>query len=112
MATQTTRKYIMNSFDNVYSAGYCSLQTILREMDRKWYTFGTYGWNADVYMLDIDTVIVTGYRPFGKRIPPEFMEYEDRARKIMDDYSIPWDERCAACNDIAKEFFEKIKEAR
>ena len=26
---------------------------------------GVFGWNSDVYVIDQDTVIVTGYRPFG-----------------------------------------------
>ena len=26
---------------------------------------GVYGWNADVFILDMDTVVVAGYRPFG-----------------------------------------------
>lgn len=65
MKTQITKRAIMNSFKNVISAGYCDLQSALTWREPNFYTKGIYGWNADVYVIDDETVIVTGYRPFG-----------------------------------------------
>lgn len=64
-----TRKYLCNNFTNIISVPYCDLQDLLRYESPLWYTSGLYGWNADVYLIDIDTIIVTGYRPFGNVHP-------------------------------------------
>lgn len=64
-----TRKYLRNNFTNIISVPYCALQDLLRYESPLWYTSGIYGWNADVYLVDIDTCIVTGYRPFGNVQP-------------------------------------------
>lgn len=60
-----TRKYVCGSFTNIISVPYCALQDLLKYEFPSWFTSGIYGWNADVYMFDFDTCIVTGYRPFG-----------------------------------------------
>ena len=65
MKTQTTKKAIMSTYRNVIKVGYCGLQYALKWREPNFYTAGAYGWNSDVYFIDSDTVIVTGYRPFG-----------------------------------------------
>ena len=55
----------MNSYRNVIKVCYCDMQDALKWCEPNFYTAGVYGWNADVYVIDRDTVIVTGYRPFG-----------------------------------------------
>lgn len=51
--------------ENVIKVGFCDMQDALKWREPNFYTVGVYGWNADVYVIDYDTVIVTGYRPFG-----------------------------------------------
>ena len=65
MKTQITKKAIMSAYRNVIKVGYCGLQKALKWREPNFYTAGVHGWNADVYVIDCDTVIVTGYRPFG-----------------------------------------------
>ena len=65
MKTRITKKAIMNTYPNVIKVGYCDLQDALKWREPNFYTAGVFGWNADVYVIDCDTVIVTGYRPFG-----------------------------------------------
>ena len=65
MKKQTTKKAIMNAYRNVIKVGYCDMQDALKWREPNFYTAGVYGWNSDVYVIDCDTVIVTGYRPFG-----------------------------------------------
>lgn len=65
MKTQITKKAIMGAFDNVIRVGYYDMHSALRYSEPNFYTWGIYGWNADVYVIDTNTVIVTGYRPFG-----------------------------------------------
>lgn len=65
MKTRITKKAIMSAYRNVIKVGYCDLQDALKWREPNFYTAGVYGWNSDVYVIDYDTVIVTGYRPFG-----------------------------------------------
>lgn len=64
-----TRKYVCSSFTNIICIPYCRLQDLLRYESPHFFTSGIYGWNADVYMIDFDTCIVTGNRPFGNIRP-------------------------------------------
>lgn len=64
-----TRKYVCSSFTTIISVPYCALQDLLKYESPAWFTSGIYGWNADVYMIDFNTCIVTGYRPFGNIRP-------------------------------------------
>ena len=66
MKYRTTKREIMNNYDNVISCSYCGLQRLLSCANPESYTCGVYGWNADIYKVDCNTVIVTGYRPFGR----------------------------------------------
>ena len=75
MKTKITKKAIMNAYRNVIKVSYCDMQYALRWREPNFYTAGVYGWNADVYVIDCDTVIVTGYRPFGNMELP---------RKVID----------------------------
>jgi hypothetical protein len=75
MKTQTTKRAIMNAYRNVIRVGYCDLQDALKWREPNFYTAGVYGWNSDVYVIDADTVIVTGYRPFGNmQLPWEVID--------------------------------------
>lgn len=65
MKTKITKKAIMSAYHNVIKVGYCDMQDALKWREPNFYTAGLYGWNSDVYVIDYDTVIVTGYRPFG-----------------------------------------------
>ena len=65
MKTKITKKAIMSAYRNVIKVGYCDMQDALKCREPNFYTAGVFGWNADVYVIDYDTVIVTGYRPFG-----------------------------------------------
>jgi hypothetical protein len=69
MKVRLTRKEVLRQYNNVISVGYCDLQFMLKYRDAKFYTVGIHGWNADVYEIDHDTAIVTGYRPFGNIRP-------------------------------------------
>ena len=82
---KTTKTKIMNEYKNVIQVGYCELQNLLRLKVRKNFTSGVYGWNADIFQVDYNTVIVTGYRPFGNVRPNYDLteKYENEAKKII-----------------------------
>lgn len=60
---KTTAKAIKNAYFNIITVGYCDLQYLLAYFQPAYYTAGVYGWNCDVYIIDSNTVIATGYRP-------------------------------------------------
>lgn len=87
MKYQTTKKQIMNGYTNVIKVPYCALQTLLKHNEPIAYTTSkTYGWQADVYEINQNTVIVTGYAPFGNIVPDHdlLMKYELKAEKEID----------------------------
>ena len=67
MKVQVTKKSIRNNYRCV-PIGYCNAYYLLRGLYPNYYTSGVYGWNSDVYIIN-GIAIVTGYRPFGIRLP-------------------------------------------
>ena len=87
MKTQITKKAIMSAYRNVIKVGYCDMQDALKWREPNFYTAGVYGWNADVYVIDYETVIVTGYRPFGNvEIPREVIETLNKCAESITRY--------------------------
>ena len=108
MKTQTTQKYIKAIEDNIIYIPYCNIQHLLHYTDANYYTAGVYGWNADIYIFN-DCTIVTGYRPFGN-IKPRYdlcREYDDKARAVLEDYSIHWERQRDMVNNLLDEFINK-----
>ena len=83
MAKKVSKNQIKSNFENIICVGYCDLQKLLRYHRPIAYTTGIYRWNADVYIVGSNTVIVTGYRPFGNiEVPYEVCQrYEELAEQ-------------------------------
>ena len=78
------RKQIKGMYKNIIKIGYCELSELLAYTKKMGYTAGIYGWNTDIFELDWNTVIVTGYRPFGN-INPDYTiikKYNEKARRL------------------------------
>lgn len=87
MKTKITKKSIMSAYRNVIKVGYCDMQDALKWREPNFYTVGVYGWNADVYVIDYDTVIVTGYRPFGNvELPREVIDTLNKCAESITHY--------------------------
>lgn len=87
MKTRITKKAIMGAFDNVIRVGYCDMQDALTWCEPSFYTTGVYGWNSDVYVIDSNTVIVTGYRPFGNvELPREVIDTLNKCARSITHY--------------------------
>lgn len=67
MKAQVTKKFIRSNYRCI-AIGYCDAYYLLKGLEPAYYTAGVYGWNADIYKISTDIVIVTGYRPFGTRL--------------------------------------------
>lgn len=87
MKTPITKKAIMSAYHNVIKVGYCDMQDALKWREPNFYTAGVYGWNADIYVIDYDTVIVTGYRPFGNvELPREVIDTLNKCAESITRY--------------------------
>lgn len=101
---KVTKKLIKGLYKNQIRLGYCELQTLLKYFERKFFTYGIYGWDADIYQINYDTCIITGYRPFGNiSVESEIVnKYEEEAKKI--DKLQTYDEQ----KEQAKKLLEKF----
>lgn len=87
MKTKITKKAIMGAYRNIIKVGYCDMQDALKWREPNFYTAGVYGWNSDVYVINYDTVIVTGYRPFGNvELPREVIDTLNKCAKSITRY--------------------------
>lgn len=109
MKMQLTKKQVRHDYPNIICIPYCGLQNLLDRMSPIGYTCGIYGWYSDVYSVSHDTVIVTGYQPFGNIHPPmELLEaYENKAKEVLRSYlerRIEAHERDTQAYDLVQEF--------
>ena len=112
MKIRVTKKQIVEGYKNIIEAGYCDLQYLLKYRDADYNTSGVYGWNADIYKINYNTVIVTGYRPFGNIRKYGLAEkYDEKARKIVSDYNTPWEKQAKKLDKLIEKFVkESIEE--
>lgn len=109
---KATRKDMIKQFPNAYSVGYCDLQFLLNAYKATYYNAGVFGWNWDGYMIDLDTVIVTGYRnTVGKPIPYEISEkYNNLAADVYKNSKFNWTETKAQLETLMAQMLEELKE--
>lgn len=112
MKFKTTAKYIRSVYgDNCIKLGYCEACHLLRSHEPIAYTSGVYGWNFDLYYIN-GIAICTGYRGMIGSLPAvPVTEYEEKARKIYDDYSRPYNEREKEVNKLLREWLTACEEA-
>ena len=121
MKYATTKKDILSNYPNVIKVGYCDLQTLLNFRSPDAYTASrTYGWRADIYEITPNTVIVTGYAPFGNIVPDYEIvkKYEEKAEELREkrwtgaNAGIPYDEALANnkrdLNTLLHEFIAEV----
>lgn len=110
MKYKTTQKAIKENYRNIIEVGYCELYYLLLYENPVAYNSGVYGWNFDIYEIDSNAAICTGYRPIGN-IKPNYAtikEYNLKASGILNN-----SERVNTKEEIEKllqEFIEKVIE--
>lgn len=110
MKFKTTKKAIMNNYNNVICVSYCGLQSLLSRKSEIAYTSRREGWAADIYEIAGNTAIVTGYAPFGN-IRPDYetvKRYETAAEKIKYNYSLDWDEQTKQLDELLTAFIKEV----
>ena len=86
MKVKTSKKQIVCNYNLIVKVGYCNLQNALRYLNPQYYTCGQNGWYADIYEIEPNKIITTGYLPFGNIIPTydKLKEIDDKASEIYD----------------------------
>lgn len=107
MSIKTTKKEIIRNFKNIIVVSYCELQDLLYFKDKDFYTCGVYGWNASIYKIDNQTVVCTGYRPFGNiEIKREITKkYNSLACEILSSKA-SYEEKKDKINNLLDEFIK------
>ena len=108
---KVTRKEMKGSYDKIICASYCSLQYLLKFQEPFAYSTRSEGWACDYY--DINNVLIsTGYAPIdSKRTKSTYdicQKYDKEARKIIYDYSLPYEERKEKVNNLLNEYIKKV----
>ena len=106
---KVTQREIKEGFKNIIEVGYCEIQHLLSHKNPDYYTSGVYGWNADIYKINNNTVIVTGYRPFGNiRNWNLARKYEEKAYKIDHDWNAAYESRTKKLDNLLRKYIEEI----
>ena len=108
MTNKITKKEIMIRFKKVYSLRFETGYKISRFIDPDYYTWGTYGWNCDVFIIG-NLALTYGDRPFGKEYSKEKQqELLKKLNKLDSRYdkgSIKFNTMMEKGREIIKEFF-------
>ena len=83
-----TQKEVKRSYRYCIWAYYGSLQNLLKRAEKVGHTERVEGWGADVFQVNYETCIVTGYAPFGNiQAPSELCKkYDKLADDAFDEY--------------------------
>ena len=108
---KATKKEMREHYWHILSAGYCSMQSLLRERQPFAYSTRTEGWACDYYEVE-GVLISEGYAPLAtKNMKKDYeviKEYENKALKI-DELCLPLEERKAKKAALLKELVNKLK---
>lgn len=111
MKTEISMCKIKQNYVKCYYAGYGDLHYIMSQCTPRFYNYGVYGWNCDIYINDyFDIAISTGYRNMiGKRIPDEIIkEYTEKAKECINSTILNYMQKLNQLNTIRHEFFETL----
>ena len=106
MKYNVTKKAVNAEYTNKICIGYCNIQWLLQYETPYGYTCGGDGWHADIYHINMDTAIITGYQPFGNiKVPYELQkEFDNKARSIVCDYNLKYEEQKERVTALLYEF--------
>lgn len=110
MKKKITQKAIKEKYGYIVKVGYCQLQHLLYFENPDYYTCGVYGWKSDIYHLNNNLALSTGYSPFGNiDVNYEFTKsYDLRAEKIVCNRKMSYESKKAAINELLNEFVSEV----
>lgn len=108
MKYKTTKKAIREMGDPVFCIGYCNLQNLLRFVEPFAYSTRAEGWACDYYSVG-DVILCTGYAPIGRKTDWNMCkEYDEKAREILQNYSLQWEQQREKLEILLAEFVKKL----
>lgn len=109
MKVKVTEKQITKNYDKIIEIGYCHAYYLLKDIDPNYYTWGTCGWKADIYHIENNLAIVTGYAPFGNVSNYELTKkYNDKAQKIWNNYDLKYEQRAKKVEKLRNKYIKEV----
>lgn len=110
MKYKTTQKEVKNGYYHTICVPYCNLQTLLSYENPVAYTTRPEGWGADIYEVNSNCCIVTGYAPFGRYHAnyETCKKWELKACKKISE--VKWENRKKSLNLLVQKFANEIIE--
>lgn len=110
MKFKTTKKAIRNNYSNIIKIGYDDLQHLLNYERPIAYIARVEGWACDIYQINTNTVISTGYDAFGN-IKPDYKivrEYDQKALKILRESNEPTETIQRRLTELLENFVKEV----
>lgn len=112
MKTKVTKKEMKNRFDKIVCVSYCTLQYLLQYENPQYYSTRAEGWACDYYVIN-NVLISTGYAPLEsrntKKISYDTMRsYDDKAREIVYNYKLGYEEQQKQVSELLEKFIEEV----
>ena len=109
---EMTRNDVKKAFTKIYAADYCSLECLLKNQLRIGYNAGTFGWNYDVFSLNENVALRTGYRNMpGKEIPTNITSYYNkRAEEIFHNPILSYEEKNKNLSELIDQLVDELEE--
>lgn len=109
---KVSKKSIKEDALYVIGVNYCKIQYMLYYDNALFYSVGQYGWSSDHYVIKTDlhdnVIVSTGYNYIkNKNVSyniDDLQAYEDKARSIINDYTILYGDRKNIVNDLLNDF--------
>ena len=111
MKIKVAKKEIMENYKNVICVGYCDLCYLLKCIEPRFFTNGVYGWNSDIYEINENTCICTGYRPFGNISANGrniIKKYDNKAKAIWYNYDLTYDQQKKKVSKLLDKFILEV----
>lgn len=109
---KVTNKIIKN-FSNIICCGDGDLHYLLYFHDANYYNAGVYGWNYDAYIINYNTIIVSGYRTISHAIRTSWElreEYNEKAREIIKNHQLTYEQQRDQVEELLQEYCKKAIE--
>lgn len=109
---RATKKAMNEGYTHIIGIGAGDLQHLLKFEEPFAYSTRAEGWACDYY--DIDGVLIsTGYSPIRSKRTKSYyqinQEYDEKARKIFDNYDLTYEERKEQIEALLHEYIKAVK---
>jgi hypothetical protein len=113
MKFKTTKKAMRENYNKIIGIGYCNAQYLLKYENEIAYSVRAEGWACDYY--DINGVLIsTGYAPISDKNAKHNYDmlkaYEDKARAIVCNYDLSYEEQKTQVTALLHEFVKAATE--